>query len=174
MHDFVTELKVAHQIKLEQNYRSFSNILDSANALISHNTRRLGKNLRTDGGAGDPVRVVELPSDMAEAHWMVEEIRQLVGEGRPRREIAVLYRSNAQSRVIESTLFNAGIPYRVYGGLRFFERAEIKHALAYLRLIANPDDDTAFLRVVNFPTRGLGARSLEALQAAAHTANSSL
>ncbi|WP_374491068.1 UvrD-helicase domain-containing protein [Brachymonas sp.] len=174
MNDFVRELHVRHQIKLEQNYRSFSNILDSANALISHNTRRLGKNLRTDAGAGDPVRVVELPSDMAEAHWMVEEIRQLVGEGRPRREIAVLYRSNAQSRVIESTLFNAGIPYRVYGGLRFFERAEIKHALAYLRLLDNPRDDTSFLRVVNFPPRGIGARTLEHLQDAARASQAPL
>ena len=174
MNDFVRELHVRHQIKLEQNYRSFSNILDSANALISHNTRRLGKNLRTDAGAGDPVRVVELPSDMAEAHWMVEEIRQLVGEGRPRREIAVLYRSNAQSRVIESTLFNAGIPYRVYGGLRFFERAEIKHALAYLRLLDNPRDDTSFLRVVNFPPRGIGARTLEHLQDAARASQTPL
>ncbi len=174
MNDFVTELKVGHQIKLEQNYRSYSNILDSANALISHNTRRLGKNLRTDQGAGEPVRVIELPGDLAEAQWIVEEIRQLVRDGSVRKEIAILYRSNAQSRVIESALFNAGIPYRVYGGLRFFERAEIKHALAYLRLLDNPRDDTSFLRVVNFPARGIGARTLEQLQDVARTGNTAL
>jgi DNA helicase-2/ATP-dependent DNA helicase PcrA len=174
MADFVREFHVAHQIKLEQNYRSYSNILDSANALISHNNKRLGKNLRTDQGPGEPVRVVESPSDLAEAQWMVEEMRQLVRDGMERKEIAVLYRSNAQSRVIETALFNAGMPYRVYGGLRFFERAEIKHALAYLRLLENPGDDTSFLRVVNFPPRGIGARSLEQLQDAARGSGQSL
>ena len=164
MADFVREFGVRHQIKLEQNYRSHSNILDSANALISHNNKRLGKNLRTDQGPGEPVRVYESTSDLAEAQWMVEEMRQLVRDGSERKEIAVLYRSNAQSRVIETALFNAGVPYRVYGGLRFFERAEIKHALAYLRLLENPGDDTSFLRVVNFPPRGIGARSLEQVQ----------
>ncbi len=174
MADFVREFAVQHQIKLEQNYRSHSNILDSANALISHNGRRLGKNLRTDQGPGEPVRVYESPSDLAEAQWMVEEMRQLEREGTERKEMAVLYRSNAQSRVIETALFNAGVPYRVYGGLRFFERAEIKHALAYLRLLDNPGDDTSFLRVVNFPPRGIGARSLEQLQDAARAAGGSL
>lgn len=174
MADFVREFAVRHQIKLEQNYRSFSNILDSANALIAHNKSRLGKNLRTDQGAGEPVRVYEAPTDMAEAQWMVEEIRQLVRDDIPRHEIAVLYRSNAQSRVIETALFNAAVPYRVYGGLRFFERAEIKHALAYLRLLENPNDDTSFLRVVNFPARGIGARTIEQLQDAARAAGSSL
>ena len=164
MADFVREFKVQHQIKLEQNYRSFSNILDSANALISHNGKRLGKNLRTDQGPGEPVRIYEAPSDFAEAQWMVDEMKQLVRDGVSRKEIAVLYRSNAQSRVIETALFNAAMPYRVYGGLRFFERAEIKHALAYLRLLENPNDDTSFMRVVNFPARGIGARSLELLQ----------
>ncbi len=171
MADFVREFAVEHQIKLEQNYRSHSHILDSANALISHNSRRLGKNLRTDQGPGEAVRVYEAPSDFEEAQWMVSEMRYLMesgkpglGEGYPHSEIAVLYRSNAQSRVIETALFNAGIAYRVYGGLRFFERAEIKHALAYLRLLSNPRDDTSFMRVVNFPARGIGARSLEQLQ----------
>ena len=171
MADFVREFAVEHQIKLEQNYRSHSHILDSANALISHNSRRLGKNLRTDQGPGEAVRVYEAPSDFEEAQWMVSEMRYLMesgkpglGEGYPQSEIAVLYRSNAQSRVIETALFNAGIAYRVYGGLRFFERAEIKHALAYLRLLSNPHDDTSFMRVVNFPARGIGARSLEQLQ----------
>ena len=175
MADFVREFHVQHQIKLEQNYRSHSNILDSANALIAHNKRRLGKNLRTDAGAGEPVRVYEAPSDFAEAEWVVDELRQLVkGEAYERKEIAILYRSNAQSRVIETQLFNAGVPYRVYGGLRFFERAEVKHALAYLRLLENPRDDTSFLRVVNFPPRGIGARSIEVLQDAARAAGCSL
>ncbi len=175
MADFVREFHVQHQIKLEQNYRSHSHILDSANALISHNQRRLGKELRTDQGAGEPVRVYEAPSDFAEAEWVVDEMRQLVkGDGHERKEIAVLYRSNAQSRVLETQLFNAGVPYRVYGGLRFFERAEVKHALAYLRLLENPRDDTSFLRVVNFPPRGIGARSIEQLQDAARAADTAL
>ncbi|WP_294771140.1 UvrD-helicase domain-containing protein [uncultured Rhodoferax sp.] len=174
MTDFVREFAVRQQIKLEQNYRSYSNILDSANALISHNSRRLGKNLRTEQGAGEPVRVYEAPSDFLEAQWMVDEIKQLIRDDVERKEIAVLYRSNAQSRVIETGLFNAAIPYRVYGGLRFFERAEIKHALAYLRLLENPNDDTSFLRVVNFPARGIGARSIEQLQDQAKATGCSL
>ena len=168
MADFVREFGVQHQIKLEQNYRSYSNILDSANALIGNNKNRLGKSLRTDQGAGEPVRVYESTSDFAEAQWLVDEIRQLVkGDGLTRKEVAVLYRSNAQSRVMETALFNAGVPYKVYGGLRFFERAEIKHALAYLRILENANDDTSFLRIVNFPPRGIGARSVEQLQDAA-------
>ena len=175
MADFVREFGVRHQIKLEQNYRSFSHILDSANALISHNKNRLGKNLRTTQGVGEPVRMYESTSDFAEAQWLVDEMRQLVkGDGFSRQEIAVLYRSNAQSRVMETALFNAAIPYRVYGGLRFFERAEIKHALAYLRLLENANDDTSFLRVVNFPPRGIGARSIEQLQDIARTSGCSL
>ena len=174
MADFVREFNVGHQIKLEQNYRSCSNILDSANELISHNTNRLGKNLRTDAGAGEPVRVHEATSDFAEAQWMVDEMKQLAREDVPRVEMAVLYRSNAQSRVVETALFNAAMPYRVYGGLRFFERAEIKHALAYLRLLENANDDTSFLRVVNFPPRGIGARSIEQLQDVARSSGCSL
>ncbi|MFC3683428.1 UvrD-helicase domain-containing protein [Hydrogenophaga luteola] len=174
MADFVREFQVQHQIKLEQNYRSASNILNTANELISHNSRRLGKNLRTDAGAGEPVRVYESTSDFAEAQWMVDEMKQLEREGTTRSEMAVLYRSNAQSRVVETALFNAAIPYRVYGGLRFFERAEIKHALAYLRLLENPHDDTSFLRVVNFPPRGIGARSVEQLQDVARSSGCSL
>ncbi|MEX1166298.1 MAG: UvrD-helicase domain-containing protein [Hydrogenophaga sp.] len=174
MADFVREFRVEHQIKLEQNYRSVSNILDSANQLIAHNSHRLGKNLRTDAGAGEPVRVFEATSDFAEAQWMVDEMKQLAREGMPKIEMAVLYRSNAQSRVVETALFNAGMPYRVYGGLRFFERAEIKHALAYLRLLENPNDDTSFMRVVNFPPRGIGARSIEQLQDVARSSGCSL
>jgi DNA helicase-2/ATP-dependent DNA helicase PcrA len=174
MADFLREFGVAQAIKLEENYRSGSHILDSANALISHNAKRLGKNLRTAQGPGEPVRVFDAPSDFAEAQWVVDEIRQLVSDGLLRREAAVLYRSNAQSRVLETALFNAGVPYKVYGGLRFFERAEIKHALAYLRLLENPRDDTSFLRVVNFPPRGIGARSLEQLQDAARASGCAL
>src|SRR6185437_12807279 len=161
-------------IRLEQNYRSYGHILDSANALIDHNSGRLGKNLWTDQGEGEQVRVIEQPSDAMEAQWLVDEVRALVAEGRARREIAVLYRSNAQSRVLEHNLFFAGIPYKVYGGLRFFERQEIKHALAYLRLMANPNDDTSWMRVVNFPTRGIGARTLEQLADAARAHGTSL
>jgi DNA helicase-2/ATP-dependent DNA helicase PcrA len=161
-------------VKLEQNYRSHGHILDTANYLISNNTDRLGKNLRTDAGHGEPVRIYDAPSDHAEAAWLVDEIKALVSSGVKRTEIALLYRSNAQSRIIEHALFSAAIPYRVYGGLRFFERAEIKHALAYLRLLENPNDDTSFSRVVNFPTRGIGARSIESVQDAARAQNSSL
>jgi DNA helicase-2/ATP-dependent DNA helicase PcrA len=161
-------------VKLEQNYRSHGHILDAANYIISNNTDRLGKNLRTDAGHGELVRIYDAPSDHAEAAWLVDEIKALVNSGIKRTEIALLYRSNAQSRIIEHALFSAAIPYRVYGGLRFFERAEIKHALAYLRLLENPNDDTSFSRVVNFPTRGIGARSIEAVQDAARAQNSSL
>ncbi|WP_457279987.1 UvrD-helicase domain-containing protein [Polaromonas sp. P5_D5] len=174
MADFVREFEVTHQIKLERNYRSFGNILDSANELISHNSKRLGKNLRTEAGPGEPVRVYESTSDFAEAQWFVDEVKQLVRDGTERKEIALLYRSNAQSRVMETALFNAGVPYRVYGGLRFFERAEIKHALAYLRLLENPHDDTSFMRIVNFPPRGIGARSIEQLQDISRAAGCSL
>jgi DNA helicase-2/ATP-dependent DNA helicase PcrA len=164
---FEREFKVDNLIKLEQNYRSHGHILDAANTLIANNSKRLGKNLRTDAGHGEPVRIYEASSDLQEAQWIIEEAKSLINEGALRSEIAVLYRSNAQSRVIEHALFSAGIPYRVYGGQRFFERAEIKHAIAYLQLMDNPHNDSAFLRVVNFPTRGIGARSIEQLQDAA-------
>ena len=154
-------------VKLEQNYRSHGHILDAANHLIAHNQDRLGKNLRTEAGVGEPVRIYEAASDGMECAWLIDEIKALIRSGMSRSEIAVLYRSNAQSRIIEHGLFSANIPYRVYGGLRFFERAEIKHALAYMRLLENPNDDTSFARVVNFPARGIGARSIEALQDAA-------
>ncbi len=179
MADFVREFAVKKQIKLEENYRSFAHILNSANHLIGHNTKRLGKNLRTSQGVGEPVRVQENGSDFYEAQWLIEEVKHLLRDqgseaGLKHSEIAILYRSNAQSRVIETTLFNAGIPYRVYGGLRFFERAEVKHALAYLRLLENPHDDTSFMRVCNFPPRGIGARSIEQLQDAARASGCSL
>ncbi|MBP6223622.1 MAG: UvrD-helicase domain-containing protein [Rhizobacter sp.] len=174
MADFEREFRVQQVIKLERNYRSYGHILDAANELISRNSRRLGKNLRTEAGPGEQVRVFEATSDFAEAQWFIEEAQQLHRDGVARRDIALLYRSNAQSRVLESALFNAGIPYKVYGGLRFFERAEVKHALSYLRLIENPNDDTSFLRVVNFPTRGIGARTIELLQDAARASGRSL
>jgi len=163
MADFERDYARGNVIRLEQNYRSHGHILDAANALIAHNTARLGKKLWTEAGAGQAIRVVEQASDALEADWVVDEIRALVNDGWARSSIAVLYRSNAQSRVLEHQLFSSGIPYRVYGGLRFFERQEIKHALAYLRLAANPHDDTSWLRVVNFPARGIGARTLEQL-----------
>lgn len=174
MADFERDYAHGNVIRLEQNYRSYGHILDSANALIAHNTGRLGKNLWTEQGEGEPVRVVEQASDLLEARWIIDEIKALIDDGRLRREIAVLYRSNAQSRIIEHALFSAAIPYKVYGGLRFFERQEVKHALAYLRLMDNPHDDTSWLRVVNFPTRGIGARTLEQLADIAREHNVSL
>jgi DNA helicase-2/ATP-dependent DNA helicase PcrA len=167
MSAFEREFRVENLIKLEQNYRSHGHILDSANMLIANNSKRLGKNLRTDAGHGEQVRVYEASSDLEEAQWIVEEAKSLMADGAARSEIAVLYRSNAQSRVIEHALFAAGLPYHVYGGQRYFQRAEVKHAIAYLQLMDNPHNDSAFLRVVNFPTRGIGMRSIEALQAAA-------
>ena len=169
--EFEKEYSRGKVVRLEQNYRSQGNILDAANALISNNTQRLGKNLWTSEGQGDQLRVFEGESDADEARFIAGEVSALVrGEGGERMrlsDIAVLYRSNAQSRVLEYALFGAAIAYRVYGGLRFFERAEVKHALAYLRLIANSSDDNSFLRVANFPPRGIGARSMEQLQDAA-------
>ncbi|MEY3264153.1 MAG: ATP-dependent helicase UvrD/PcrA, partial [Pseudomonadota bacterium] len=171
---FEREFQVQNLIKLEQNYRSHGHILDAANVLIANNARRLGKNLRTDAGHGEQVRIFEASSDLQEAQWLIEEIKSLLAEGWMRSEIALLYRSNAQSRVIEHALFSASLPYRVYGGQRFFERAEVKHAIAYLQLMDNPHNDSAFLRVVNFPTRGIGARSIEQLQDAARQYSISL
>ncbi len=161
MADFQQRYAKENVIRLEQNYRSQGHILDAANALIAHNAQRLGKNLWTDAGEGEPLRVVEQASDQLEAQWLVDDIRALIREGRDAHNIAILYRSNAQSRPIEHALFSARVPYRVYGGQRFFERQEIKHVLAYLRLIDNPHDDTSWMRVVNFPTRGIGARTIE-------------
>ena len=174
MRDFEVDFKVQNIVKLEENYRSHSNILDAANAIISNNKNRLGKNLWTSAGAGEPVRVYQAYNDIDEASFIVDEVKMLHNDGWALNDIALLYRSNAQSRVIEHALFSHNIPYRVYGGLRFFERAEIKHAMAYLRLINNPEDDVALLRVINFPTRGIGARSLEQLQESARAQDCSL
>lgn len=161
-------------IRLEQNYRSHGNILDAANALIKHNRNRLGKNLWTAEHKGEAIRVYEAPTDYDEARFITEEVEMLHREGIRFSEMAVLYRSNAQSRVLEHAMVSAGISYRIYGGLRFFERQEIKHALAYLRLMENPDDDNALLRIINFPTRGIGARSVEQLQESARRYNTTL
>jgi DNA helicase-2/ATP-dependent DNA helicase PcrA len=174
MADFQREFHVQHVIKLEQNYRSHGNILDAANQLIGNNARRMGKRLWTDAGPGEKLHLFEAGSDGLEAAWIVEEVRDQVRQGARLGEIAILYRANAQSRIIEHGLFNAALAYRVYGGLRFFERAEVKHALAYLRLLANSEDDVSFARVVNFPPRGIGARSVEQLQQAARAAGTSL
>jgi DNA helicase-2/ATP-dependent DNA helicase PcrA len=151
-------------VKLEQNYRSSATILNAANAVIENNGSRMGKNLWTEGAAGDPIRVYSAYNERDEADFIVGRLRDWSEQGNARADAAVLYRSNAQSRVLEETLINAGLPYRVYGGLRFFERAEIKDALAYLRLISNRDDDSAFERIVNRPTRGIGARTVELMR----------
>ncbi len=161
-------------VRLEQNYRSTGHILAAANGLIRHNSDRLGKELWTEAGEGEPVRLYTAFNELDEARFVVQRIRQWVEEGGARSECAVLYRSNAQSRVIEEALLAAAIPYRVYGGLRFFERAEIKDALAYLRLAAYRDDDPAFERVVNTPTRGVGERSLQTLRDLARARGTSL
>jgi DNA helicase-2/ATP-dependent DNA helicase PcrA len=174
MFEFERDFARGNVIKLEQNYRSHGFILEAANALIAHNRQRLGKELWTQEGQGEPLRLYEGLTDIDEASFVVEEVRALRGDGVQLSDIALLYRSNAQSRVLEHALFNAGVAYRVYGGLRFFERQEIKHALAYLRLIANPEDDGALLRVVNVPARGIGARSVEQLQEAANLRGTSL
>ncbi len=174
MLNFEQDFGAATVVKLEQNYRSHANILDAANALIRHNKSRLGKNLWTAAEHGEPLRLYEAANDLEEAGFIVEEVKALAAEGVKLSDLAVLYRSNAQSRVLEHALFSTAIPYRVYGGLRFFERQEIKHALAYLRLVANPEDDGALLRVINFPLRGIGNRSLEQLQEEALEQHSSL
>ncbi len=160
--------------RLEQNYRSTGTILAAANGLITNNSGRLGKTLWTSGDDGEPIRVYAAFNERDEAEFVCQRIREHVAHGGLHRDVAILYRSNAQSRVFEEMFLSARIPYRVYGGLRFFERAEIKDALAYLRLIANRRDDASFERVVNLPTRGIGAKSLETLRGAARAAGSPL
>ncbi|HEU0289878.1 MAG TPA: UvrD-helicase domain-containing protein, partial [Burkholderiales bacterium] len=174
MQELQRDFAIERVIKLEQNYRSHGHILDAANALIGHNRRRLGKNLWTAESKGEPLRVFDGATDFEEAGFIVDEARSLRAEGVALAQIAVLYRSNAQSRVLEHALFTAGLPYRVYGGLRFFERQEVKHALAYLRLVAGSADDGALVRVINFPARGIGARSLEQLAEVAKERGGSL
>ncbi len=164
MHDYEIEFNVKYLIKLEQNYRSQQYILHCANTIISNNSTRLGKNLFTVKTDGEKVKVYVAPNDTLEAGWIGQHITSLVDNGSKLNEIAILYRSNAQSRIFEHVLFKEHIPYKVYGGLRFFDRAEIKHALAYLQLIDNLEQNLAMLRVINFPPRGIGAKSIENLQ----------
>ena len=161
---FQRDFPATSVVKLEQNYRSTATILNAANAVIANNSSRMGKNLWTAGSEGEPIRVYAAYNERDEADFVIGRVRDWIDQGNLRADAAVLYRSNAQSRVLEEGLINAGIPYRVYGGLRFFERAEIKDALAYLRLISNRDDDSSFERIVNRPTRGIGARTVEAMR----------
>ncbi len=158
---FLRDFPGAKTIRLEQNYRSSANILDAANAVIAHNPSRLGKRLWTDSGEGEPIDLYAAYNEIDEARFTVERIRQWVRDGGSHDETAILYRSNAQSRAFEEILLAEQIPFRVYGGMRFFERAEIKDTLAYLRLLANRDDDAAFERAVNTPARGIGERTLD-------------
>jgi DNA helicase-2/ATP-dependent DNA helicase PcrA len=160
--------------KLEQNYRSTGTILKAANALIANNAGRLGKTLWTSGEEGERVKLYAAFNERDEADFIVNRIRDWIDRGGARREVAVLYRSNAQSRVFEEAFLNARMPYRVYGGLRFFERAEIKDALAYLRLVASRADDGSFERVVNLPTRGIGAKTLDLVRDTARAHGTSL
>ncbi len=158
---FLKDFPGAQTIRLEQNYRSSANILNAANAVIAHNPDRIGKQLWTDSGDGEPIDLYAAYNEMDEARYLVERARQWVRDGGSYGDVAVLYRSNAQSRAFEEALLSEQVPYRVYGGMRFFERAEIKDALAYLRLLTNRNDDAAFERAVNTPTRGIGERTLD-------------
>ncbi len=164
IHQFQKDLEDVRLIRLEQNYRSTSTILNAANALIANNSERLGKDLWTDISEGEPIRVYNAFNDIEEARYIVEEINAWFDKGITRSEMAILYRSNAQSRLLEEALMQRAIPYRVYGGLRFFERAEIKDALAYLRLSTNRNDDPSFERIVNTPTRGIGAKTVDIIR----------
>jgi DNA helicase II / ATP-dependent DNA helicase PcrA len=174
LRQFTRDFPNAQMFRLEQNYRSTGNILGAANALIEHNSGRLGKNLWTSGGKGEPIRLYAAFNERDEANFVLHRILDWVRQGGARKEVAVLYRSNAQSRVFEEAFLSARVPYRVYGGLRFYERAEIKDALAYLRLISNRNDDPSFERVVNLPTRGIGAKSLDTLRGEARAYSQSL
>jgi DNA helicase-2/ATP-dependent DNA helicase PcrA len=164
LHQFRRDFPTANLYRLEQNYRSTGAILGAANGLIANNSGRLGKNLWTNGERGDPIRLYAAFNERDEAEFVSHRIRDWVAHGGQRREIAILYRSNAQSRVFEEAFLSGRIPYKVYGGLRFFERAEIKDALAYLRLVSNRRDDQSFERVVNLPTRGIGAKSMDVVR----------
>src|SRR5580700_9907903 len=174
LQQFRRDYPQAALFRLEQNYRSTATILEAANGLIAHNASRLGKKLWTSGARGEPIRLYTAFNERDEAEFVTHRIRERVAGGGVRREMAILYRSNAQSRVFEEAFLSARVPYRVYGGLRFFERAEIKDALAYLRLISNRNDDASFERVVNLPTRGVGAKSLDVLREHARQAGGSL
>lgn len=171
---FLKDFPGAQTIRLEQNYRSSANILNAANAVIAHNPDRIGKQLWTDSGDGEPIELYAAYNEMDEARYLVERARQWVRDGGSYGDIAVLYRSNAQSRAFEEALLSEQVPYRVYGGMRFFERAEIKDALAYLRLLTNRNDDAAFERAVNTPARGIGERTLDEVRRVARAQSLSL
>ncbi len=171
---FLKDFPGAQTIRLEQNYRSSANILNAANAVIAHNPDRIGKQLWTDSGDGEPIDLYAAYNEMDEARYLVERARQWVRDGGSYGDIAVLYRSNAQSRAFEEALLSEQVPYRVYGGMRFFERAEIKDALAYLRLLTNRNDDAAFERAVNTPARGIGERTLDEVRRVARAQSLSL
>ncbi|HAT6979196.1 TPA: DNA helicase II [Legionella pneumophila] len=158
---FIHDFKDTQIIRLEQNYRSTAMILNAANALILNNSTRMGKELWTAGSEGEKILVYSAFNELDEARFITERISMELSQGASADEIAVLYRSNAQSRVLEEALLRSGIAYRIYGGVRFFDRAEIKDTLAYVRLLVNPNDDTAFERVVNFPARGIGEKTLD-------------
>ncbi|CDM91853.1 DNA helicase II [Xenorhabdus bovienii] len=161
---FLRDFPGAETIRLEQNYRSTSNILKAANALIAHNSDRLGKSLWTEGGEGEPIALYCAFNELDESRYVVSRIKHWLDNGGALKECAILYRSNAQSRVLEEALLQVSMPYRIYGGQRFFERQEIKDALSYLRLVSNRYDDSAFERVVNTPTRGIGDRTLDVVR----------
>ena len=169
IHQFSKDYVNTNIFRLEQNYRSTGNILNAANVLIANNSERMGKNLWTEGCDGEKIRLYGAFNELDEANYIAGQIQQWVDGGGLRSDCALLYRSNAQSRVLEEALLKNAIPYRVYGGLRFFERQEIKDALAYLRLVNNPDDDASLERVINLPTRGIGNRTVEALREAARS-----
>jgi DNA helicase-2/ATP-dependent DNA helicase PcrA len=161
---FSKDFPVTQIVKLEQNYRSTATILNAANAVIEQNQGRLGKELWTDGDAGELISLYAAFNDLDEARFVVERLQDWIGAGNARSSAAILYRSNAQSRVMEESLIRAGVPYRIYGGLRFYDRLEIRNAVGYLRLLVNRDDDSALERVVNTPTRGIGDKTLESLR----------
>ena len=171
---FQKDFPSATVVKLEQNYRSTATILNAANAVIANNSSRMGKNLWTEGADGESIKVYSAYNERDESDFVIGRLRDWIDHGNLRADAAVLYRSNAQSRVLEEGLINAGIPYRVYGGLRFFERAEIKDALAYLRLISHRDDDSSFERIVNRPTRGIGARTADIMRSYARANSCSM
>jgi len=174
IHQFSQDFKPAEMYRLEQNYRSTANILKAANGLIENNTDRLGKELWTEDGEGELIQIYSAFNEIDEANYIVDSIQERINEGFKRSECAILYRSNAQSRVLEESLLNTGMPYRVYGGLRFFDRQEIRDVLAYLRLMMNKNDALAFERIVNTPTRGIGNKTLEVVRATAREQGSSL
>ena len=171
---FSSDFPGAQLVKLEQNYRSTKNILDAANSLITNNAGRLGKQLWTEGVAGEPISLYEAFNEQDESRFVVDRLQDWFNGGNRRIDSAVLYRSNAQSRELEEALLRVGMPYRIYGGQRFYERLEIKNALAYLRLVTNRFDDTAVERIINVPTRGIGGRTLELVRQVARDRNCSL